>query len=963
MAGAGAPGTRSARPGERRKLIEALTGAREGRRFVELVGDPGSGKTKLLAELMEEARARGYAVAHGRATELDQAVTLHSITATFDCRSVLEASRDLPHDAAALVRAIWAQSSVHTRDRNADPDGAEKACEKSGSHEMELSRGLLLPAMRGLLERIARDRPTVLILDDCHWVDHYSAELIDYLIRYPVNAQLLIVLSHRPRQMFPWLRSALAQGVASGVVERITLGQLTLGQAAGLLSTEVYSRRCVDLHREGRGVPQYLLALADESHAEVFASLVQGEVSLLRGEERRILDAAAVLDGGFDVTALAAVAGVERDRACVAAGALLGRDLLRRSDPASVLVFRHPLVRDAVYGAIDSCWRREAHRRAIDHLRRMRAPAAALAAHVAAAPDGADPGDVDILLRAAEEALPAADQAIAWLETALRMPLPRLLLGEVLLALSRALCTAERFEDALPLLREAMALGSALPRRTWVKAVARGAMIETLLGRYSEADATLDGALATFGDEASLEEVELLVRRGVVGLFDGRTLDPETVALAVTRARAYDCHTSKAAATALRALGAASSGDMHTAETALEESAACIEQLADAELAESPDCLALLGWAQLSLARFVDAEATMRRGVALTREFGETSVLPLFLTGLSLVYTKLGRIDDSRRAAVEMKEWARRVGADQVRDMALALEANCAIWLRRTDDGRRAVSRAQRLINGLPSGTYWYSLGAAMCLAASVETGEDTEYCMALVLDAGGGAALPNLTLVLRAQCFELLCAAAIAQGSPWAVEYAERAMRTAEAVGLTYQRAFALSARGHVLRARGEFDEATMRYWEAADLFAAHGALGSQARALTLAAECAAAAGSPNHAAEMLRPARELAMRCGSPVLIAATKGSGGRRQGGQMRDTAADEPPGGRDHLLDLSCLTDREREIAAIAGRGRRTKEIAAQLCLSPRTVEVHLSRIYRKLNVPSRAALVRLMAQAA
>lgn len=63
------------------------------------------------------------------------------------------------------------------------------------------------------------------------------------------------------------------------------------------------------------------------------------------------------------------------------------------------------------------------------------------------------------------------------------------------------------------------------------------------------------------------------------------------------------------------------------------------------------------------------------------------------------------------------------------------------------------------------------------------------------------------------------------------------------------------------------------------------------------------------------------------------------------------------------DLSCLTGREREIAQIAGRGCRTKEIAKQPVVSPRTVEVHPSRVYRKLNVPSRAVLVRLLRRAA
>lgn len=51
----------------------------------------------------------------------------------------------------------------------------------------------------------------------------------------------------------------------------------------------------------------------------------------------------------------------------------------------------------------------------------------------------------------------------------------------------------------------------------------------------------------------------------------------------------------------------------------------------------------------------------------------------------------------------------------------------------------------------------------------------------------------------------------------------------------------------------------------------------------------------------------------------------------------------------------LTGREWEIAELAAAGRRSREIANQLFLSPRTVEAHLARIYRKLDVSSRAAL--------
>ena len=60
-------------------------------------------------------------------------------------------------------------------------------------------------------------------------------------------------------------------------------------------------------------------------------------------------------------------------------------------------------------------------------------------------------------------------------------------------------------------------------------------------------------------------------------------------------------------------------------------------------------------------------------------------------------------------------------------------------------------------------------------------------------------------------------------------------------------------------------------------------------------------------------------------------------------------------------LSLLTEREREIARLAAVGKRSKEIAEQLFLSPRTVDVHLARIYRKLEVSSRAALASVVLQ--
>ncbi|MEU7373350.1 hypothetical protein [Streptomyces albidoflavus] len=97
----------------------------------------------------------------------------------------------------------------------------------------------------------------------------------------------------------------------------------------------------------------------------------------------------------------------------------------------------------------------------------------------------------------------------------------------------------------------------------------------------------------------------------------------------------------------------------------------------------------------------------------------------------------------------------------------------------------------------------------------------------------------PNFVPPLRAQCFELLCATAILRGRQVGREYVERFPAIAEMLGLTYQQAFALAARGYAHRGSGCVEEAAHHYREATQLFAVHGALGSEARALTLAARC----------------------------------------------------------------------------------------------------------------------------
>ncbi|NUU19912.1 MAG: helix-turn-helix transcriptional regulator [Streptomycetaceae bacterium] len=128
---------------------------------------------------------------------------------------------------------------------------------------------------------------------------------------------------------------------------------------------------------------------------------------------------------------------------------------------------------------------------------------------------------------------------------------------------------------------------------------------------------------------------------------------------------------------------------------------------------------------------------------------------------------------------------------------------------------------------------------------------------------------------------------------------------------------------------------------------------------ALTQSAPLSAADGRLDDALAALELAEELANRCGAARLLSETR---------ECRTRLTEPTAGGSPSLLPplplpepdgLDQLTSREREVAALAGQGITTREIAEELNLSPRTVDVHLTRIYRKLGIKSRAALALLV----
>ena len=210
-------------------------------------GEPGIGKTRLLAELRERADSRGHLVLAGSAAEFE---------------------RDMPF-------GVWVGRARRLRRRAGSAGrqrlGRELLAELAGvlpslrgreGRRPAHCRGALPrpPGGAGLLERLAEPKPLVLVLDDLHWCDGASIELIAALLRRGPRAG-----AARPRVPAGSGSRAAAAALAAPAVERLELGQLSEAHAEELLGVDAPALTAI--YRHGGGNPFYLEQLARASEA------------------------------------------------------------------------------------------------------------------------------------------------------------------------------------------------------------------------------------------------------------------------------------------------------------------------------------------------------------------------------------------------------------------------------------------------------------------------------------------------------------------------------------------------------------------------------------------------------------------------------------------------------------------------------------------------------------------------
>ena len=471
-------------------LGQMLDKARGGvPQFIFVSGEPGIGKSSLVASLLRRADDAGFLTFSGSAAEFERELpfglvvdALDEYLASLDPQAFHRLAADDRGELAGVFPALRSLSSG---------SGPTTAAERFRAHH----------AVRELIERLAATRPVALVFDDIQWADGASLELTTHLLRRPPRARVLLAATYRTGQADHALLAALDAPVLDDGVARVELGPLTRREADALVDGASPAER-ERLYAAGEGNPFYMLELAragrgaaqQRTHAgasvpAAVAAAIVRELDGVSPGARTLANAAAVAGDPFELDLAVAIAGLAAVDALGPLDELLDCDLVRQGEAPRRFRFRHPLVRNAVYESCPIGFRLAAHGRAADARAARGEPATARAHHVE---QSAAHGNLDaaaVLIEAAKAtAERAPDSAARWFAAALRLlpnDAPRGRRIELLTALARAQAATGRFEDSRSALLEAIDLAGEDDADGRLAAACAGT--EQLLGRHEEA--------------------------------------------------------------------------------------------------------------------------------------------------------------------------------------------------------------------------------------------------------------------------------------------------------------------------------------------------------------------------------------------------------------------------------------------------------------------------------------------
>ncbi len=672
------------RAAEVAQLRAALDRAAAGQPAVVVVaGEAGVGKTRLVGELLRDAEALGAVALSGGCLDVGEGVLAYA--------PMVEALRPLagklgPGELEGVLGA--ARGELGRLVPELGPRGGEQ------QPAAPLAPTRLFELLLGVLHRLAERGPLLVVVEDLHWADRSTRDLLGFLVRN-LRGGVALVVTYRSDELHRRhpLRPFLAELDRSGRAERLELGRLgRRGLAellAGILDGPAAPALVGEVLARSEGNPFFaeeLLAahLAGSRLPLALRELVLARVEALSAAAQRVLAAAAVAGTRVDHGLLAAVVGQDAERLVWLLREAVTHHVLAVDQASGAYVFRHALVQEAVYDDLLPVQRgplHAAYAHALERRVEQRAGATAvewgqLAYHWDAAHDQGR------ALLASVQAGQAAESACA--------------LAEALGHYERALELWDQAPEA--------AARSPLDR---LGLLHRAAEVANLAGQYHRA--IVLGRLALEEVDAATEPLragallERLARYHWVADDSPKAMAAVERAVAIIPAEPPSAELARALAAHGQLLMLASH---HVdARARCEEAVAVARQVGDR--AVEGHALTTLGTSLGVLGRLEEAVADLERGRQIARELGNVDDLLRAHANLATVLERGGRAADAVEVYLAGVDLARRFGAlggmgtKLLPDAAIALSS-----LGRLDQAERRL--AELLDLELQSPAHWY---------------------------------------------------------------------------------------------------------------------------------------------------------------------------------------------------------------------------------------------------------------
>jgi class 3 adenylate cyclase/predicted ATPase len=408
---------------ELRLLHDAWDDVRVGRgRAVLVVGEPGIGKSRLLREFRERMGDVPHTWIECAADPFSQNVPYHAVTAMLGQAFAWAGAEPAEQRLAALEGALRGagltlQETVPLVAPIANLDVADRY--PSASLPPDERRRRTLEILVAWALGLARSQPTLIAIEDLHWIDPTTLALLHLLVGRGATAPLLLVLTARPEFRAPWpVPSHCAQLNLAPLDDDETRDMALHVGPKGRLAPGVVE---TIIDRTG-GVPLFVEELtrflieqergADAS--DIPSTLHDSLLSRLDrlGTSKEVAQVAAAIGRECPIRLLEEVSGLSGEGSRTALDRLVSADLLyaRGTAPNLTYVFKHALVQDVAYGALLRSRRRALHCRIAEAIERLYAPSIEdrvddVAHHLWRAGPAADvTKTVDYLGRAAERA-------------------------------------------------------------------------------------------------------------------------------------------------------------------------------------------------------------------------------------------------------------------------------------------------------------------------------------------------------------------------------------------------------------------------------------------------------------------------------------------------------------------------------------------------------------------------------